>query len=114
MQSADKVAQQVGISSSFLSASTGNKQSILMAILQPTKQTKDNVHFKLTPPIIQQIFVEFPEVRVAYKRNVPDKVMRGKSFVKPTWKILIMFWLAEWSWILDQVLAVALHEEKRR
>jgi transcription initiation factor TFIIH subunit 1 len=48
--------------------------SVLLADVRPTFETSNAVHYKLTPQIIQQIFLQFPAVQRAYADNVPLKI----------------------------------------
>eukprot|EP00211_Chloroparvula_japonica_P001758 CAMPEP_0119156658 /NCGR_PEP_ID=MMETSP1310-20130426/52367_1 /TAXON_ID=464262 /ORGANISM="Genus nov. species nov., Strain RCC2339" /LENGTH=601 /DNA_ID=CAMNT_0007149273 /DNA_START=64 /DNA_END=1869 /DNA_ORIENTATION=- len=40
----------------------------------PSAETLDTVRFRLTPSAVQQIFTEYPSVREAYKKQVPDSM----------------------------------------
>jgi hypothetical protein len=51
------------------------KLLIFSDALAPTRETEGKVHYQLTPEIIHKIFVNYPGVRAAYKKHVPDKVL---------------------------------------
>src|SRR5688572_18474239 len=42
--------------------------------LRIVPESESHVRLDVTPALIHQIFLEFPEVELAYKRNVPDQV----------------------------------------
>eukprot|EP00899_Mesostigma_viride_P016881 jgi/Mesvir1/25194/Mv12891-RA.2 len=55
----------------------------MIADVRPTTDGRANkVHFKLTPEIIRQLFVEKPAVHKAYLANVPDKMDEKKFWKK--------------------------------
>jgi hypothetical protein len=56
--------------------------SELATDLQPVKQEGGSVHFRLTPAIIHQIFVDHPAVHRAYKEYVPQKMGEKEFWTK--------------------------------
>lgn len=56
--------------------------SELATELQPVKQEGASVHFRLTPAIIHQIFVDQPAVHRAHKEYVPQKMSEKEFWTK--------------------------------
>lgn len=50
--------------------------------IQPVKQEGGSVHFRLTPAVIHQIFVEHPAVHRAFKEYVPQKMSEKEFWTK--------------------------------
>ena len=49
--------------------------SAMITDVRPTTEVAANkVHYKLTPQVIHQIFVEYPRVLDVYEKYVPDRV----------------------------------------
>eukprot|EP01087_Luapelamoeba_hula_P024350 TRINITY_DN9235_c0_g2_i1.p1 TRINITY_DN9235_c0_g2~~TRINITY_DN9235_c0_g2_i1.p1 ORF type:complete len:816 (-),score=173.23 TRINITY_DN9235_c0_g2_i1:86-2533(-) len=56
--------------------------SELLADVRPVMETCNAVHYRLTPTIIHQIFLEYPAVKKAYDEWVPDKLTEQQFWTK--------------------------------
>ncbi|KAL6046693.1 General transcription factor IIH subunit putative, variant 2 [Balamuthia mandrillaris] len=56
--------------------------SELLADVKPALETCNAVHYRLTPTVIRQIFVEYPAVKKAYEEWVPDKLSETEFWTK--------------------------------
>jgi len=54
----------------------------LVADVRPSMETCNAVHYRLTPTIIHQIFLEYPAVKRAYDAWVPDKLNEKQFWTK--------------------------------
>ncbi|EAL73460.1 general transcription factor IIH component [Dictyostelium discoideum AX4] len=56
--------------------------SNLLADVRPSSETPNAVHYRFTPTVIHQIFIQHPSVEKAYKANVPLKISEQNFWKK--------------------------------
>jgi transcription initiation factor TFIIH subunit 1 len=56
--------------------------TVLSSDVRPSSETCNAVHYKITPQIIHQIFIQFPVVQRAYLDNVPTKMSEKEFWIK--------------------------------
>ncbi|EFA80616.1 general transcription factor IIH component [Heterostelium album PN500] len=56
--------------------------SIILSDVRPTSESINAVRYRLTPSIINQIFIQHPSVERAYKDNVPGKLSEQEFWKK--------------------------------